>query len=231
MIGHLSGKILERDTTQLVLDVSGVGYSIFVPERISQKLQIGQPANFVIHTNLRENALELFGFSSKWEKKVFLALLDVSGIGPKTALHIVGAYEPELLLNAILRQDIGSLTKLPGVGKKTAERISLELVDKARKLLADKEPAREKLVGTPSAGGSLDATPVSKTEVTEPYGFWNEAIEALVQLGYRDSDALVALREVTAHWPEEKPLTLENLVRLALQFIAKARHKNEAGKS
>jgi Holliday junction DNA helicase RuvA len=219
MIGHLSGKILSKDSNQLILDVQGIGYIVFVSERTAATVAPGETLELFIHMSVRENAIDLFGFPNAWEKRVFQALLDVSGIGPKTAQNILGANEPETLLAAIVRQDGGSLTKLPGVGKKTAERIGVELGEKARKLLMER----------PSTG-LADATrgaSQKRTEGSDPH-VWSDAIVALEQLGYAEAEAQAALREAGPRWEQESDKSLTRLLRLALQAIGKNRSGTEA---
>ncbi|MBI3543550.1 MAG: Holliday junction branch migration protein RuvA, partial [Deltaproteobacteria bacterium] len=138
MIGYISGKFLAVDENSVLVDVGGVGYSVLVASKVALGLVPGAPVELYIHTNLRENALELFGFQSLWEKKVFHALVSVSGVGPKTALAVIGGLEPETVLAAIIREDRATLTSVSGVGKKTAELLIVQLADKARKLLAER---------------------------------------------------------------------------------------------
>src|SRR5690349_4588784 len=120
MIGYLSGKFLSSDDSSVIIDVGGVGYSVLVPSRAVIGWLPGASVELFIHTNLRENALELFGFTAAWEKKVFLLLTSVSGIGPRTALAILSGLETEVLLSAIVREDRATLGSVSGVGKKTA---------------------------------------------------------------------------------------------------------------
>jgi Holliday junction DNA helicase RuvA len=138
MIGHLSGKYLAAEDNNIIVDVGGVGYSVLVSSRTVSGLMPGSAVELFIHTNLRENALELFGFSSLWEKKVFQLLTSVSGVGPRTAINILNGLDGETILSSIVREDRATLGSVSGVGKKTAERLIVELSDKARKLLTER---------------------------------------------------------------------------------------------
>src|SRR5690242_2041459 len=112
MIGYLSGQFLAAEDQSILVDVGGVGYSVVVPAKVSRGLVAGARIELYVHTHLRENALELFGFSNLWEKKVFQMLTSVSGIGPRTAISILSGIEPEMVLSAILREDRGTLTSV-----------------------------------------------------------------------------------------------------------------------
>ena len=131
MIAHLSGTLLEKHVQRLVLDVGGVGYDVAVP--LSTFYGVGDPGARValrIHTHVREDALQLFGFATALELTLFERLISVSGIGPKVALSVLSGIEPEALVRAIRSGDVVRLVKIPGVGKKTAERLIVELRDR-----------------------------------------------------------------------------------------------------
>ena len=131
MIAHLSGTLLEKHVQRLVLDVGGVGYDVAVP--LSTFYGVGEPGARValrIHTHVREDALQLFGFATALELTLFERLISVSGIGPKVALSVLSGIEPEPLVRAIRSGDVVRLVKIPGVGKKTAERLIVELRDR-----------------------------------------------------------------------------------------------------
>ena len=131
MIAHLSGTLLEKHLQRLIVDVGGVGYDVTVP--LSTMYAIGESGSRValrIYTHVREDALQLFGFATPLEQSLFERLISVSGIGPKVALAVLSGIEPAELLRAIRSSDIGRLTRIPGVGKKTAERVVLELKDR-----------------------------------------------------------------------------------------------------
>ncbi len=131
MIAFLRGRILEKHPNRLVLDVNGVGYDLAVP--LSTFYDLGDPGAEValrVHTHVREDAIALFGFATTLEQELFERLIGVSGIGPKVGLAVLSGIEPLELMRAIEREDVGRLTAIPGVGKKTSERIVLELKDR-----------------------------------------------------------------------------------------------------
>jgi holliday junction DNA helicase RuvA len=131
VIAHLSGTLLEKHVQRLVVDVGGVGYEVVVP--LSTFYTVGEPGSRVVlrvHTHVREDALQLFGFATPLEQSLFERLISVSGIGPKVALSVLSGIEPPELVRAIKSADIVRLTRIPGVGKKTAERLVLELKDR-----------------------------------------------------------------------------------------------------
>ncbi len=131
MIAHLRGQILEKQPTRVVVDVGGVGYDVAVP--LSTFYGLGEPGADValrVHTHVREDALALYGFATTLELDLFDRLISISGIGPKLALAVLSGIEPSDLIGAIERGDLARLTAIPGVGKKTSERIVLELRDR-----------------------------------------------------------------------------------------------------
>ncbi len=131
MIARLKGTLVEKSPSRLVVDVGGVGYDVLVP--LSTFYGLGEPGSAValrVHTHVREDAIALYGFSSPLEQDLFERLISISGIGPKLALAVLSGIDPAELVRAIRGQDVARLTKIPGVGKKTAERIGLELKDR-----------------------------------------------------------------------------------------------------
>ncbi len=165
MIAHLTGRILEKQPNRVVVDVAGVGYAVFVP--LSTFYDLGDPGHEValrIHTHVREDALTLYGFATVLERDLFERLIGVGGIGPKVALAVLSGIEPRELAHAIERGDVGRLTAIPGVGKKTAERIVLELKDKLLSMPA----------AAAAAGGTVPPGATVKDDV----------LSALVNLGY-----------------------------------------------
>lgn len=137
MIAHLSGTLLEKHVQRIVVDVGGVGYDVAVP--LSTFYTVGEPGARValrIHTHVREDALQLFGFLTALEQTLFERLISVSGIGPKVALSVLSGIEPEQLVRAIRSGDVARLVKIPGVGKKTAERLVVELKDRLPEVAA-----------------------------------------------------------------------------------------------
>ena len=165
MIAHLRGRILEKQPTRVVVDVSGVGYDVAVP--LSTFYGLGEPGGEValrVHTHVREDALALYGFATALELDLFNRLISISGIGPKLALAVLSGIEPPDLVAAIERGDVARLTAIPGVGKKTSERIVLELRDR----LPRAHPAVAAL-----GGGGTDGLIVR-----------DDLLSALMNLGY-----------------------------------------------
>ena len=131
MIAHLRGKLAVKDTARIVVDVNGVGYEVFIPLTTFTALpDAGAEVSLDIHTHVREDLIALYGFSSRRERKIFEKLMTISGIGPKLAATILSGGSVEDLVGSIKRSDLARLTAIPGVGRKTAERIILELKDK-----------------------------------------------------------------------------------------------------
>jgi holliday junction DNA helicase RuvA len=150
VIAHLRGRIFEKQPNRVVVDVDGVGYQVFVP--LSTFYVVGEPGGEIalrIYTHVREDALALYGFATLLEQDLFERLIGISGIGPKLALSVLSGIEPLDLVQAIDRGDVGRLTGIPGVGKKTSERIVLELKDRLPRIartaagaaISDAEPA------------------------------------------------------------------------------------------
>ena len=165
MIASLRGNIIEKHPNRIVVDVNGVGYEVFVPLSTFYGLgDAGSPITVRIHTHVREDALLLYGFATLLEQELFERLIGVSGIGPKVALAVLSGIEPLDLIRAIERGDLARLTAIPGVGKKTSERIVLELKDRLPRPHA-------------VAAAAGDAPP-------EPTAVRDDVVSALVNLGY-----------------------------------------------
>jgi len=131
VIAHLRGKLAQKDPSRVIVDVNGVGYEVFVPLTTFSALpETGSDISIDVHTHVREDVIALYGFSSRRERMIFEKLMTISGIGPKLAVSILSGGSVEDLVSAIRRGDLARLTAIPGVGKKTAERIVLELRDK-----------------------------------------------------------------------------------------------------
>ena len=159
MIARLSGKLVEKHPTRLVVDVHGVGYDVQVPLSTFYHLpEPGADVTLRIHTHVREDALALFGFATPLELQVFERLIAISGIGPKLALAVLSGIDPADLVRAVHAGDVGRLTLIPGVGKKTAERIGLELKDRLPQPFASELGA---LTGVPAGEATLRADLVS----------------------------------------------------------------------
>lgn len=187
--------------SHLALDVQGVGYEVFIPLSTYYNLpNVQDSLTLSIHTHVREDAIQLFGFSTPQEKDAFVLLLSVSGIGPKSALGILSALPVSDLVSAIQSGDVEKLETVPGIGKKSAGRLVLELKDKLIKL----HPAL-----VPSDAQLLKGRDVE----------FDDALSALTNLGYRTSDAKEALKAVQQLRPG--PLTLQELIRESLKKLAR----------
>lgn len=187
MIAHLSGKIAEKfGAGSVVIDVHGVGYEVSVSAGDFEAVALGQDAKFYTYHHVREQAEELFGFSSLAAKKLFEMLITVQGVGPKAALAILSLGDAEQVRNAIANADSAFVQKAAGVGKKTAERVVVDLSDK---------------VGLPTHYGRAD-TPVQVELNTS-----DEALEALMALGYTLADATKALENIDANLPTAQRVT------------------------
>jgi Holliday junction DNA helicase RuvA len=153
LIAHLRGRILEKHPNRIIVEVNGVGYDVSVP--LSTFYGLGEPGGEIalrIHTHVREDALALYGFASLLEQELFERLIGVSGIGPKLALAVLSGIEPLELVQAIERGDLARLTAIPGVGKKTSERLVLELKDRLPRV----RPAAVAVGGEPHAPALRD---------------------------------------------------------------------------
>ena len=186
MIAHIFGTVSEKFNGVLVIDVGGIGYEVSVAAGDFDRLSLGDEIKFYTHHHIREQAEELFGFSSLAAKKLFELLITVQGVGPKAALAILSLGDTENVRNAIANADSAFVQKAAGVGKKTAERVVVDLSDK---------------VGLPTHYGRKD-TPV-QTELNTA----DEALEALMALGYTLADATKALEKVDPNLPTAQRVT------------------------
>src|SRR5215475_774259 len=141
MIGRLTGRLAEKNPDQVILDVGGVGYLVHIPLSTFYELpEPESPTSLWIHTHVREDTLALYGFLTERERALFLLLLSVAGIGPRVALTVLSGIPPSELVEALRTQDVRRLIAIPGVGKKTAERMVLELAEKAAAFAAEAPP-------------------------------------------------------------------------------------------
>lgn len=208
MIAFLSGIILSKDSTVLIIDVQGVGYEVYISSRTSSNLPaIGEKASLHIHTSVREDAITLYGFPENSQKRLFLLLNSVSGVGPRLALAILSGMEPAELCNAVSLKDVKRLTSLPGVGKKTAERLCMELADKVAVFALE-------------FGGSPTPKLSSPPPISEGFAM-QDAASALVNLGYPQETAWQALRTVQQADPvAAATMNVSELLRAALRTLA-----------
>lgn len=199
MIGSLKGNVAYLGADYCLIDTAGgVGYRVFMPASHLAQLVLDSKVSLRIHTAVREDAILLYGFLSQEYYEFFELLLTVSGVGPKMALGILSTMKPEDFYLAVQSKDIKALTKLPGVGKKTAERMLLELKDKVGSITSEGDSFEE----TVAAGGSNAVA---------------EAIEALNSLGYSNSEIMPVLQQI----PNAADLSGEALLRQALKLFAK----------
>lgn len=203
MIGWLRGRVISEEPSGLVLDVGGVGYELTAPVGTLGRAP-KEPSGEVelwVHTHVREDALELFGFASELERRVFRLLVSVPNVGPKTAVGVLGALPLADLSRAISARDLGRLGKVPGIGKKTAERLVVELVDKLPSLVPPESFAK---------GASGKPTEVGTA------GNNQLLLKALVNMGYRPAEAERAVAHLGKRTDAEP---LGDLLRSALAFL------------
>ena len=206
MISCLKGELYNKSPDTVIIMVNGVGYEVFLSSASLEKLpQMGEEVFLHIYTHVREDALTLFGFTDTDEKKMFLLLINVSGVGPKLALSILSGISPQDLARAIATKDVTRLTGLSGVGKKTAERLCLDLKDKVGFVVSGDEELP-------------DFTKGSQTEVSKE----KDVISALVNLGYPQSRAYIALSEAKRRFAPEifAEMRIEDLIRETLRSLA-----------
>ena len=201
MIALLTGRLAFKAPTHLALDVQGVGYEVFIPLSTFYSLpDLNHTVSLSINTHVREDAIQLFGFVTQQEKDAFVLLTTVSGIGPKSALGILSALPLPDLVSAIQSGDVEKLETVPGIGKKTAGRLVLELKDKAVKF----HPALSHSSDVSSNG--QDST-------------FDDALSALTNLGYRAQDAKEVLKQVRKS--KVGPVSLQELIRETLKDLAR----------
>lgn len=200
MIARLSGILIQKSVTHCVVDVHGTGYSIVVPLSTFYELpEENQPVVLHVHTHVRDDAINLYGFRTREEREIFQMMISVSGIGPKLAVNILSGIAAGELIRAVAGENLKRLTGIPGVGKKTAERMILELKDKAAKLDRDEVSA-----------GRVAVKPGEQVK--------EDALSALVNLGYKGSAVKDAVDRIMKEAPE--PLSLDRLLKQALRELA-----------
>ncbi|MGB9701963.1 MAG: Holliday junction branch migration protein RuvA [Candidatus Kapaibacteriota bacterium] len=198
MISTVRGKILEKKPTEVVIEANSIGFLIIISIKTFEKLPpVGSEVSLFTHLIPREDALNLYGFFTQQERTIFKLLLNVNGIGPKSAISILSSILPEELSNMIISGNSNSIQKVPGIGKKTAERLLLELKDKII---------------------SVSEIP-SNIELSKNYAVREEAVEALIMLGYNRQTAEKCARDVLSK--SNDSITTEELVKLSLQKLMK----------
>jgi Holliday junction DNA helicase RuvA len=200
MIAHLSGTLLTKAPQSVIIDNGGIGYEVIVPLSTFYALpEKDGRVSLHIYTHVREDALMLFGFYTPLEKEIFTMLISVSGIGPKLATNILSGIGPDQLLEAMAQGDTGRMQSIPGIGKKTSERIALELRERAMKLKGTLEPL------TPQAVPA------------EEEGMLDDAASALVNLGYSAKSARDAVEKARSRL---ESMNLQSLIKEALRVLA-----------
>ena len=195
MIGSLIGLIKEKTPSSILLEVNGIGYEIAVPLSTSFQLpKVGESAYLLTHLVVREDQHSLYGFATDEERKLFRALIKISGVGAKLAITILSGTNVNGFIQSVVNEDIDALVHLPGIGKKTAERLIVEMKDKVSEISSDENSLSE----------SNENSAVA------------EAINALVNLGYKTKDAKTILDKI-----ESEGLTVEELIRQALKSLNK----------
>ncbi len=203
MIAFLSGKLLEKHANSLIVDVGGVGYEVSIPLSTFYELgEVGSDVKLRIYTSVREDAIQLFGFKTVRERDLYLKLISVQGIGAKSGITMLSGMSADEIIAAIRTDNLAKLTAIPGVGRKTAERLVVELRDK---------------VGELAAGISAETSMAAGTAAGDE-GVFDDALSALVNLGYQKNAAEKALQQVRQDGTE---LSVQKLLRAALQRLAK----------
>ena len=199
MIAYLSGKLLEKNANSVIVDVGGVGYDVAIPLSTFYDLgEVGSDVNLRIYTHVREDAIQLFGFKTDRERQLYLRLISVQGVGAKSGITMLSGMSAEEMISAIRSNNLAKLTSIPGVGRKTAERVVIELRDKLTELEHG---------GSPVGSNSLPADEV-----------FEDALSALTNLGYQRNLAEKALKQAADEGAEP---SVQKLLRRALQVLAK----------
>lgn len=194
MIGFIKGKIIDKKPTKVLVDVNGIGYLINISINTFEKINDANEVSLFTHLNVKEDALELFGFYSIAEKEMFELLISVSGIGPKSAQSILSGIQIDDLKEALKSSNISRLISIPGIGKKTAERLLVELRDKVDNVASDNE------------------SKIFKSSIK------NDAVAALVNLGYNQKSAEKIVISILDKKPDS---TIEDLIRESLNTLNK----------
>lgn len=188
MIGYIKGEVTGLSKEFCFLETGGIGYRVFISEKSRQNIHLGESVRILTYMAVREDAMLLYGFLTQEEYDLFLILISISKIGPKVAMGILSAMEPAEFVFNVRNRNVNALTKLPGVGKKTAERLLMELKDKVGEFAADEE-------------NSLSSAPED-----ESGGIAGEAAKYLRILGYDDGEIQPVLRKLAADYTEISPL-------------------------
>ena len=193
MIAHIKGCLQSMVDSTVVIDVGGIGFFVFVSQRTIQGLNVGKELLLYTHFQLREDGVSLYGFKTEMERKIFQMVIGVSGIGPKVAMNLLSSFSPGELIKAFLERDVSALSHVSGIGKKTAERLIVELADKAAKL------------------------PVELLDTGKTQNDISSALELLMELGANRKEALDALEKVRRG--DDRTLSLDELITRSLTFL------------
>jgi Holliday junction DNA helicase RuvA len=206
MIAHLSGTLLSKHATSVIVDVSGVGYEVTIPVSTFYDLEdVGSTVQLRIYTHVREDALQLYGFKTARERELFLKIISVSGIGPKLGITLLSGMTADEMIASIRTNNLARLTLIPGVGRKTAERLIMELREKVAELSSAQ--LEEELGAKPEAGAASAEDTVRA-----------DALSALLNLGYQRSGAEKA---IDAALNEGGEITVESVLRRSLKKLAR----------
>lgn len=207
MIAHLSGTLLSKQATSVIVDVAGVGYDVAIPLSTFYELdEPGSPVQLRIYTHVREDALQLYGFKTSRERELFLQLISVSGVGPGLAIKLLSGMNADEMIAAIRTNNLARLVSIPGVGRKTAERLVVDLRDKVA-ALSSRELEEEFAARAATAGAS-----------TSPDSIHSDALSALQNLGYQKSAAEKAVKNAIDEGGE---ISVELILRRSLRWLAK----------
>lgn len=208
MIGRIQGQLVEKNAPEVLIDVNGVGYEILVPmTTLFQLPELGAKVTLLTHFAVSENSQTLYGFASKKDRELFRTLIKVNGVGPKMALGILSGMDAGQLVHCVMENNIAALVKVPGVGKKTAERLIVELRDKLKEWESSASPlaAMERASGAQPQEAVVD--------------FVAEAESALISLGYKPAEAAKVIARAAK---ENEVSSSEDLIRLALRSLVPA---------
>ncbi|MGN0894123.1 MAG: Holliday junction branch migration protein RuvA [Succinivibrio sp.] len=201
MIGSLSGKVLRIDGVTALIEVGGVGYDVDMPVPCLASLKIGENTFVYIHHTVREDAQVLYGFTSIEQRSLFRTLIKVNGVGPKMALAVLSTFEVESFVQTVLAEQTKALEQIPGVGKKTASRMVVELKDSLK-----------------ASASVLPAVNAAATDLNAANESFNDAVAAMTALGYREADAIKYVKSVIA---QDASMSTQQIIVAALALISK----------
>jgi len=205
MISYLKGKLLEKEANTVIVDIGGVGYEVMIPLSTFYELgEIGEEIELRIFTHVREDVLQLFGFKTLRERELYLKLISVQGIGAKSGISMLSGMSADEIIAAVRTDNLARLTSIPGVGRKTAERLVIELRDKLNDLSSG---AAQQQLGSAASNATVSADAV-----------YDDALSALTNLGYQRNAAEKALKQAVQDGTE---MSVQKLLRKSLQLLAK----------